>query len=84
MRMSRSMPRDIEQLRSFFFEMDELLEDLETDNSDLQWIVENYQERCGPHWQRLLSGYETMFQHACNPNLDYLAWKPEIQNLLNQ
>ena len=84
MRMARSSPEDINQLREFFFKLEELLEDWEKDECDIgQWITENYSEQCGRHWQRLLMGYETMFENACNPNLDYLSWKPEIQEAIN-
>ena len=83
LRMARSMPKEINTMRQFLFDLEEKMYDLEYDNDDLaNWLMDEYKKRFEPYWQRLFSGYETMFDNACNPNLDYLAWKPELQNLL--
>jgi hypothetical protein len=31
-------------------------------------------------WRRVVWGYDIMVEQCCDPNLDYLAFKPELLN----
>lgn len=83
MRIARPTPKDIEQLREFFIELDELLVNCEKDKTDIgEWLQENYQKRCGRHWHRILFVYEMLVDNACDLQKTYLAWKPDIQDAI--
>jgi hypothetical protein len=81
-RQARSMPEEIEKMREFLYEVEEKL--LEMDGDEFfAWFSLEYAKRFSPFWQRLFFGYEVLIENACNTNLDYLSWKPEIQAALN-
>ncbi len=79
-RVARCSQTDIEQMRTFFFALEEKIDTV--DEYELgKWITDNYTDGCGRHWQRLVFGYETLLENACDPSLSYLDWKPEIKTL---
>lgn len=82
LRMARCSSKDIEQMRGFLFKLEELLEECDDSFEIIDFLTEYYDDNFGRHWQRLIAGYETMFENACNPNLDYLSWKPDIQEAI--
>jgi len=44
-----------------------------------EWLHE--QEAAGvdvPAWERVVFGYDTLVRNACDPDKDYLDWKPGI------
>jgi hypothetical protein len=38
----------------------------------------------GSGYGRVIWGYETLVSNCCDPNKDYLDWKPELSALLNE
>lgn len=45
------------------------------------WI--NRESGVGNSWHRIVFGYITLFDNACDPNVDFLEWKPEIAEFLS-
>ena len=75
---SRAMPGDIGQVRDFLYELEELVDDpLKTPDEIGAWMKRNWW-RCAQHWRKILFGYETLIDNACDPTLTILEWKPEI------
>jgi hypothetical protein len=46
------------------------------------WI--NRESGVGNSWHRIVFGYITLFDNACDPNVDFLEWKPEIAEFLSK
>lgn len=79
------MPADVDRMRQFFIELEDLLDDEQESFFDEcavgEWLVANYC-RIRYDWNRLLFAYETMYENACDPTVRHLEWKPEIKALL--
>uniref|UniRef100_A0A6M3JX06 Uncharacterized protein n=1 Tax=viral metagenome TaxID=1070528 RepID=A0A6M3JX06_9ZZZZ len=80
MKQARCFAKDIEQMRQFLSDLEEILDD-KPDNVG-KWMQDNYPKGLGRHWQRLINGYEVMFSNACDISTNYLEWKPEIQEAM--
>lgn len=35
-----------------------------------------------PPWRRVVHGYTVLFDNCCDPDLDYLEWKPEYKAMI--
>lgn len=35
-----------------------------------------------PSWRRVVHGYQVLFDNCCDPDLDYLEWKPEYKAMI--
>jgi hypothetical protein len=79
MRMARAYPEQIESMRKWFQELEEMLDDETKENADIGLFVANtFEQRRIDEYERVLFGYETIFNNACDPTLSYLSFKPEI------
>jgi len=79
LRMARAYPDEIQRVREWFQKLEEVLEDDYNSDADYgQWLREHYHE-VQNSYERILFGYETMFDNACDPLLGYLDFKPEIK-----
>lgn len=84
LRCARAYPKQIQKVREWFQQLEDVMDDEHNDASDYgDWLRSHYHEVEG-EWERILFGYETMFNNACNPNLTYLEFKPEILELMHQ
>lgn len=45
------------------------------------WI--NRESGVGSTWQRIVFGYETLVDNACNPDSDFLEWRSDIAEFLD-
>lgn len=78
LRCARAYPKQIQKVREWFQQLEDVMEDEHNAASDYgDWLSKHHHEVEG-EWERILFGYETMFDNACDPNLSYLAFKPEI------
>jgi hypothetical protein len=76
------MPADVDRIRLFFEELEDFLDESESDECAVgEWLVANYC-RIRYDWSRLLFAYETMYANACDPTVRHLEWKPEIKAAL--
>jgi len=83
MTVARCMPEQVDQMRDWFWELETKLSDPYLDGQELlEWMQQTFSASIGMHWQRLLFGYETLIDNACDPSKSHLAWKPEIANKL--
>jgi hypothetical protein len=80
------------------FEWDEFKKDWE-DEEDFTKIIKHCEDDQGFTWEyymdyyqshiswihmRIIMGFEVLIDNACDPDLDYLDFKPEIKKLLEQ
>ena len=84
LRCARAYPDQIQKVREWFQQLEDVMDDEHNSASDYgDWLRNHYHEVEG-EWERILFGYETMFDNACDPNLTYLAFKPEILEKMQQ
>ncbi len=80
------------------YEWDELKKDWE-DDEDFMPIIKHCEDDKGFNWEyymdyyqshiswihmRVIIGFEVLVDNVCDPDLDYLEYKPEIKKLLEQ
>lgn len=95
MKIAKASDDDIRRVREFF-QMLEEIEQYGTytpsaDAAEIQvgdetfrkLIVDQWGVREGVRtsWSRVLFGFEVLLDNCCDPNLDYLDWKPEFKEL---
>lgn len=76
LRMAKATEEERQALRNFFEELEGLLD---FGDSVQQFVEKQMEGTVGGSWQRILWGFETMIENACDPDLDYLEFKPEIR-----
>lgn len=82
-KMARAYPEQIDTMRKWFAEIEAIIEDEGKDTHDLgDFIQRTFESQRIDEYERILFGYETMFEHACDSTLSYLDWKPEIKALM--
>jgi hypothetical protein len=83
MRAAKATPADVDQMREFLFELEQMVNDAEYDLHDIGTFCHaRFNSDCGRHFQRVLFGYDTLIENACDPTLSYLDWKPEIKEAI--
>lgn len=75
---ARARPDQVQRVRNWFQELEEVLNSDKPDSALGEWIDATY-ARVESEWERILFGYETMVDNACDPTLSYLDFKPEIK-----
>lgn len=79
LRQARAMPDQIEEVRQWFRELERVVD---SESEDVgEWVERNY-GRVRSEWERIVFGYEVLVNNACDPDLSYLDWKPEIKAAL--
>jgi hypothetical protein len=80
LRMARASQEQLDTLRKWFQELEAMLEDEKSDMHDIgQFVSKTYEARRIDEYERILMGYETMIENACDQSLTYLDFKPEIK-----
>jgi hypothetical protein len=69
---------EFEKLVQFFHGLDELIQKDPWEVDAADWLRQNFPS-VENSWQRVLLAGKTAIDNACDPNLDYLDWKPEIK-----
>lgn len=83
MTCARATQTDLDEMREFLFEIENMIADQSKDFEAIgRFVNGQFHARCGRHFQRVLFGYETLVDNACDPSLLYLDWKPEIKEAL--
>jgi len=87
MRCAKLSESRIKFLNEFCEELDEALEEFkesrETDEDKDKLIAKIKEFKNIPHaLNHLLTCYDTLLSNACDPQLDYLEFKPEIKSFL--
>lgn len=59
----------------------EIFDDQEV-HAELGQRIEEWWDKHGGSWDRVVFGGQTAIQNACEPNASTLEWKPEIASLL--
>lgn len=89
MRMAKASKADINALRKFLLMLEQLCE--ETDESfqdyDNQAIVSRVRQAFGnvnvsTGWRRVVEGADILIDTVCDPEKDYLDYKPELKKLI--
>ncbi len=83
MKAAKATPADVDEMRDFLFELEEMVNNPENSTRDIGTFCHaHFVSRCGRHFQRILFGYDTLIENACDPSLSYLDWKPEIKEAI--
>jgi hypothetical protein len=76
---TRAQPDQVERVREWFQELEEILTNHEKNCDDIgNWVKGSY-PRVNGEWERILFGYETLVENVCDPTLSYLDFKPAIK-----
>ncbi|MBD2076362.1 hypothetical protein H6F86_21245 [Phormidium sp. FACHB-592] len=76
MKVAKATEANIQALIDFLNEIEEMVEGDDFTNAEKLL-------RSRPiHWAKIIFGYQTLVENCCDPNLNYLEWKPEIKALL--
>jgi hypothetical protein len=80
MTVAKATSEQVDVLRTWFHELEDVLENPEKDALDIaEFVHDTFKQRRIDEYERILFGYETLVENACDPNLSYLEWKPEIK-----
>lgn len=83
MKMARAMPPQIEATRQWFQKLEELMEDEGNGPFEIgAYVLKTFEQNRIDEYERILFGYETLVENACDQSLSYLEWKPEIKKAL--
>jgi hypothetical protein len=83
MTMAKATPEQVQTLRDWFRELQDHLEDEYADPENIgNWVLDTFKPRRIDEYERILFGFETLVENACDPALSYLEWKPEIKAAL--
>lgn len=83
MKAAKASPDDVDQMRDFLFELNDMVNNPENSIHDIGTFCHaHFNHKCGRHFQRVLFGYDTLIENACDPTLSYLDWKPEIKEAI--
>lgn len=80
MYQARATEKDLEWLENLANAINEAVEDAEDMEEAIGEAVVEHGFRPASI-NRIINGYRIMFQYACDPDLDYLDWKPELKAL---
>lgn len=81
LKAAKASPEDVNEMRQFLFELEEMIKDHEIDASQIgEFCDSKFDILCGRNFQRILFGYETLIENACDPSLPYLEFKPELKD----
>jgi hypothetical protein len=83
MKAAKCSTEDVDQVRAFLQQLETMVHS--GTNKDLvEFIEKNFDAHCGRHYERLLFGYETMIENACDPSVSYLEWRPELKQIIEE
>lgn len=80
MRMAKARQHEIDYLREFLLKLEEFWEaGIDSDSATKleELLHEDFARISG--WRRIVEGYQALVDNACDPNLNYLDWKPELK-----
>jgi hypothetical protein len=80
MRMAKATEEDINALRQFLLALEEIFEERHNRFDEAEDVI----RRFPIGWRRVVEGYETLLQNACDPTLNYLEWKPHLKAILER
>jgi hypothetical protein len=79
MRMARAYPEQIQAMREWFNRIEELLDQAGDNHQEIgEFVEKTFAANRIDEYERILFGYETLIENACDPTLTYLEFKPEI------
>lgn len=76
MRMAKASESDINTLREFLMKLEELAEE------DFLEALTKEARRVPTGWRRVVEGYVVLVDNVCDPDKNYLDFKPELAALL--
>ena len=61
-----------------------IIEEIKTEDGSFSWeyYASYYQENISHIWSRILFGFEVLVDNVCDPELDYLDYKKELKQLM--
>jgi len=94
MKMAKASDEEIQTMRDFMLFLENAIENgfvLEADDTERDLdgdkeIMDEIEKRwgkAGAAWRRVIEGFDVLVHGCCDPDLDYLEWKPEIRAALN-
>lgn len=73
MKMAKASYAEWQKVMDFVNELEQEVKSCQSDELLGTWVRSNY-VWCG----RVAYGYRVLVDNACDPNVDWLEWKPEI------
>lgn len=84
LKMARAFPSQIDATRKWFQKLEELMDDEGNGPFEIgAYVLKTFEQNRIDEYERILSGYETLIENACDQSKPYLDWKPEIKVLIN-
>src|SRR3972149_889607 len=81
--VARARPEQVQRLREWFQELEEIVNSDKDHHEVGHWLLSTY-PRIDSEWERILFGYETLVENACDPTLSHLDFKPEIKMAMDR
>lgn len=79
-KMARASNESVDGLMNFLQELEEKSDSYDVTADELgEWVIYNFHRAHGVY-ERILFGYKTLVDNACDPSLDYLDYKPSIRH----
>lgn len=79
MKMARAYPDQLQRTREWFQKIEEMLDDEGSGPFEVgAFIMKTFEKNRIDEYERILFGYETLIDNACDQTKSYLEFKPEI------
>lgn len=81
-KVAKATRDNIDALSDFLNELEDIEEnEYACDRDSLVWWIKS---NIPTHWRKVTFGCEVLIDNACDPNLDYLEFKPAIREFLEE
>lgn len=82
MKVGKASQASIEALFTFLENLEEKIDDDDTSVTDLRSFVDWIHSNIPIHWRAIVFGYQVLLDNACDPELNYLEFKPELRGFI--
>lgn len=84
LKMARALPAQIESMRQWLQKLEELMDDDGNGPFEIgAYVMKTFEQNRIDEYERILFGYETLVENACDQSKSYLDWKPDIKVLIS-
>lgn len=81
--MAKASKADINALRKFMLSLEQMCEDPDESLAMLRWMRQGFGNvNVSTGWRRVVEGADILIDEVCDPEKDYLDYKPELKQLI--